>query len=189
MQSAPNMLLYITPVPSVPTSHTELTCSSPVLSSNSGQRNNRDINLLLILSANKLLQRWSVLQLLLQELVDSEGHSLSRSDSHNTWGDTLVKGVEALLLEHICCNVGNSAPCALAWNSWSLLETGLDGIDWSVREWAHSTGNEADQGSLVRWKLSTRLGDIFWLKSLKDGLELSVCGEVDSLVGTWEWSC
>lgn len=137
-------------------------------------------HLFLVLSSNKLRDRSTVLQLLLQILIHRKRDGLSRRNAHDSRGDTLVKGVEALLLEHLRRNHRNALPCRHTWHRWGLLETGLDGVDRSVGEGSHGSRDETDQGGLVGWELGGGVG----LVGLKDLLEFGVGGEVDGLVGS-----
>lgn len=61
------------------------------------------------------------------------------------------------------------------------MESGLDGIDRSVRERTHSTRNETNKGGLVRGQV---LADVFGLVIIEPLLEVAVSSEVDGLVGT-----
>lgn len=47
-----------------------------------------------------------------QELVDGKGDGLAGGDTHDARGDALVKGVEALLLEHVGGDLGDADPGA-----------------------------------------------------------------------------
>lgn len=107
-------------------------------------------------------------------LVNHEGDGLSRGDSHDSRGDTLVEGVEAFLLEHVCGDGGDAGHGGLAWLGWRLLETGLDGVDWSVGEWAHGSGDETEEHVLVGWEVF-----VLWLEAGGDGLHFGVGSEVD----------
>lgn len=148
--------------------------------------------------------RASPLDLLLKELVDGEGDGLAGRDTHDTGGDALVEGVETFLpvvafrlvadhrydtekgtgcysLEHLTRDLGNSLERRLAGLSNALLESGLDGIDRGVGERTHGTGNETDEGGLVRGQV---LADVLGLPLIEPLLEVAVSSEVDSLVGT-----
>lgn len=138
--------------------------------------------LLLVLTPHQLRDRGPVLQLLLQELVDSERHGLAGSDTHHTRRDALVEGVEALRLEHVTRDECYSAPCALAGLGGSLLEACLDGVDGGVGEGTHGTRDETNEGCLVGGELGVGVG---WLPSLESRFELRVGSEVNSLVGSW----
>lgn len=138
--------------------------------------------LLLVLAARRLRDSSPVLELLLQELIHGEGDGLAGGHTHDAGRDALVEGVEALLLEHVARDVGDSAPGGVAGVGGGLLETRLDGVDGRVGERAHGAGNEADQRRLVRRELRV---SVLRLPALKDGLEFGVGGEVDGLVGTW----
>jgi len=142
----------------------------------------RTWRLFLILAAGWLRNGGSVLQLLLQELVHRECDGLSGCHTHDSGCNTLVEGMEALLLEHIPCDICDSAPGRVSGVSRGLLETGLDGIDRCVGERAHGTGNQSDEGCLVGGKLCI---SVLGLPALEDGFEFGIGGEVDSLVGTW----
>ena len=119
------------------------------------------------------------LQLAAQELVHSEGHSLTWCDSHHTWGDTLVERTGSLLLEHVCGDDGDARDGRLAGFGGGFLESRLDGVNGSVGEGADSTGNQSNQCCLVRRELAVA---VFGLHILEQALQLRVRGEVGSLV-------
>lgn len=137
--------------------------------------------LFLILSSQQLSNTRPILQLLLQKLINRERDRLPRSNSHNSWRNSLVKSMETLLFKHIGGNRRNPLPRRDSWHSWGFLEACLDGVDWCVGERTHCSRDQADDGGLVGWKLRGGVG----LVGLENLLEFGVGGEVYGLVGTW----
>lgn len=89
--------------------------------------------------------------------------------------------MESLLLEHVTSNERDSAPCGVSGFRWRLLQARLDCVDGCVGEGTHGAGDQADESSLVGWKLGV---GILWLPFLEDGFEFGVGGEIDGLVGS-----
>jgi hypothetical protein len=88
------------------------------------------------------------LELAADILVHGERDGLAGRDSHNPRRDALVKGLEAFLLEHVACDLGDARDGGLARLRGRLLQPRLDRVDGRVREGAHRAGDEADQAGL-----------------------------------------
>lgn len=122
-----------------------------------------------------------LLQTLLQDFVHGERHGLARRHTHHTGGDTLVESRGTLRLEHVLGDDHDPAHGGLPGLSGLPLETSLDGVNGGVGEGTHGTGEQSDDGGLVRGKLFVA---VFGLDALQSRLELRVGREVGGLVGT-----
>ena len=120
-------------------------------------------------------------QLTLEVLVHGEGDGLTGGDTHHTRGDTLVEGAGTLGLEHVAGDDDDAGDGGLAGLGAGLLQTGLDGVDGGVGEGTDGTGDQTDEGRLVRGQLGV---GVLGLVLLQGGLELGVGREVGGLVGT-----
>lgn len=105
--------------------------------------------------------------------------NLTGGDTHDTRGDTLVEGTEALMLEHVAGDEDDALHGSLARLSLGLLQSRLDGIDGGVGEGTHGTGDETEEEMLIGGKLL-----VLGLDLLEVLLHVGVCSEVDGLVGT-----
>lgn len=85
------------------------------------------------------------------------------------------------VLEHVLGNASYSVPSAVTGLSRSLLQTSLDGIDGSVAEGTHGTGDKTDDGGLPAGQVGAL---VLGLEVLEPLLEVGVGSEVDGLVGT-----
>lgn len=79
---------------------------------------------------------------------------MPRGYTHDARCDALVKGVHALLLEHVTRNGSDATHGGFAWGGGTFLQASLDGVDGGVAERPHGAADEADEQCLVARELT-----------------------------------